>query len=70
MLHDSTIAKGKDVPVIKLSVGKKMNLIIMNKNIIEKTQPLKLSSFHKINQNFSHPFFISIKRKKKNVFLK
>ena len=52
-------ARGKEVPVIKLKTGKKINLIKTNKTTIEKIHPLKLSSFHNKNQNLFKTLFIS-----------
>jgi len=66
MLHDSTIARGRDVPVIKLKPGKNINLINTKIIIIEKIQPFKLSSFHSKNQksfrNFLDLFLNFIER--------
>jgi len=69
ILHDSTIAKGKEVPVKKLRAGKNINLMKRNKNTIENTHPFRESSFHNKNQNFFQASFKFMKRKKKKVFL-
>lgn len=52
MEHDSTIARGSSVPVIKFKAGKKINFMKRNKKTTEKIQPLSESSFHKRFQNF------------------
>ena len=52
MLHDSTIANGRELPATTASRGKKINFIKMNRTKIEKIHPQILSSFHKRCQNF------------------
>jgi hypothetical protein len=56
MLHDSTIANGSVVPVVRFRNGKKTNFMNTNKKINEKSHPLKLLSFQSKNQNFLNPF--------------
>ena len=58
MLHDSTIAKGKEVPETKLRSGKKTNLITTKIKIKENAHPLKLLSFQSKNQNLLKNFLM------------
>src|SRR3989344_8352795 len=64
MLHDSTIASGSLVPVVRFINGKKTNFITRKINIIEIIHPLMLSSFQTIYQksfrNFLNFFLFSI----------
>jgi hypothetical protein len=62
------MANGKGVPVTKLKVGKKINFIKIKMNTSENSHPLKLSSFHKRNQNLFHNFFKFINKKRRRSF--
>jgi hypothetical protein len=64
MEQDSTIAKGNGVPVTKLRIGKKTNLIKTKIKTTEKIHPLNESSFQSRNQNLFHNSFIFIGEKR------
>jgi hypothetical protein len=57
MLQDSTIAKGKLVPVIRLRPGKKISRMNMKMKRIENAHPLRELSFQRRCQQRLHTFF-------------
>ena len=58
------MARGRIVPVARLSMGKKMNFMKIKINMIEKSQPFQLLSFHSKCQNFFHISFAFMTNKR------